>query len=81
MRLPLHSQSRLFDRLGTGEAAMSDQYKTLIAFFVGLSILMFAWSVFKTWELSPPVLSSGVTETAQSSGPSRSVAPTRVAAE
>jgi len=59
---------------------MSDQFKTLVAYIVGMSILMFAWSVFKTWEPPLPVRSSAITETAQQPRP-HTVAPTRVAAE
>ena len=58
---------------------MSDQLKTYTAYIVGLGILMFAWSVFQTWEgpLSDPGASL-----AQSAGVSpRTVAPSRVAAE
>ena len=60
---------------------MSDQFKTFVAYVVGLSILMFAWSVFKTWEPPLPNRSSAITEAAQEPGPSLTVAPTRVAAE
>jgi len=58
---------------------MSDQLKTYTAYIVGLSILMFAWSVFQTWEA--PTLDTGASM-AQSVGVSpRTVDPSRVAAE
>jgi len=61
------------------EPIMSDQLKTYTAYIVGLSILMFAWSVFQTWEVRTP--DPGVSLT-QSAGVSpRTVAPSRVAAE
>jgi len=59
---------------------MSDQLKTYMAYIVGLSILMFAWSVFKTWEPSFPGQGASVTQSAGGSE-ARTVAPTRVAAE
>jgi len=60
---------------------MSERFKTVVAYVVGLSILMFAWSVFKTWE--PPLLVRGSagTETAQGLRSAQSVAPSRVASE
>lgn len=58
---------------------MSDQFKTLVAYIVGVSVLMFAWSVFKTWE---PVLPGGATTaSAQQPRPPHTAAPTRVAAD
>jgi hypothetical protein len=36
---------------------MSDQLKTIGAYIVALSIVMFAWSVFRTWE--PPIQGGG----------------------
>jgi hypothetical protein len=60
---------------------MSDQFKTLAAYIIGLSILMFAWSVFKTWE--PPIQARGpvATETKQQAERPTLVLPTQVAAE
>jgi hypothetical protein len=58
---------------------MSDQLKTYLAYIVGLSILMFAWSVFKTWE--PSVAGQGVSMMQSTGTPAHTVAPTRVAAE
>ena len=61
---------------------MSDQLKTLGAYIVALSILMFAWSVFKTWE--PPIQARGSvvgTQTLQTSTPANTVLSTQVAAE
>jgi hypothetical protein len=60
---------------------MSDQLKTLGAYIVALSILMFAWSVFKTWE--PPIQARGPvgTQILQTSAPANTVLPTQVAAE
>jgi len=61
---------------------MSDQLKTLGAYIVALSILMFAWSVFKTWE--PPIQARGVAGTQAlqtTSAPANTVLPTQVAAE
>jgi len=57
---------------------MSDQLKTYMAYIVGLSILMFAWSVFKTWE--HPVANQGVS-VMQTTGAAHTVAPERVVAE
>jgi len=57
---------------------MSDQLKTYMAYIVGLTILMFAWSVFKTWE--PPMTGQGAV-VQESGGPAHTVAPTRVVAE
>ena len=62
-----------------GETAMSDQLKTYTAYIVGLSILMFAWSVFKTWE--PPMAHQGVSVVQSAGAPAHTVAPERVAAE
>jgi hypothetical protein len=60
---------------------MSDQFKTLVAYIVGVSVLMFAWSVLKTWQPPLPVREGAVTESAQRPGPPPTVAPTRVAAD
>ena len=57
---------------------MSDQFKTLGAYIVALSILMFAWSVFRTWE--PPIQGRGAVATqTQTSPPANTVPPTQVA--
>ena len=32
---------------------MSDQVKTIVAYILGVSVLLLAWSFFKTWE--PPL--------------------------
>ena len=58
---------------------MSDQLKTLGAYIVALGILMFAWSVFRTWE--PPIQGRGAvaTQTLQTSPPANTVPPTQVA--
>jgi len=60
---------------------MSDQFKTLAAYIIGLSILMFAWSVFKTWE--PPIQRRGTvaTETMPQAERPTTVVPTQVATE
>ncbi len=58
---------------------MSDQLKTYTAYIVGLSILMFAWSVFKAWEA--PMANQGVSVIQSTGSPARTVAPERVAAE
>ena len=58
---------------------MSDQLKTYTAYIVGLSILMFAWSVFKTWEA--PVGNQGVSVMQATGAAAHTVAPERVAAE
>jgi hypothetical protein len=60
---------------------MSEQFKTLVAYVVGVSILMFAWSVFRTWEPPLPLRGGVATETALRPGSSHGIAPTRVAAE
>jgi hypothetical protein len=39
------------------EAVMSDHVKTIIAYVLGVSVLLLAWSVFRTWE--PPLPISG----------------------
>ena len=36
-----------------GEAVMSDQAKTIVAYIVGVCVLLLAWSFVRTWE--PPV--------------------------
>ncbi len=58
---------------------MSDQLKTYTAYIVGLSILMFAWSVFQTWEASTPDHGASAAQSASVSP--RTVAPSRVVAE
>jgi hypothetical protein len=60
---------------------MSDQFKTVGAYIVALSILMFAWSVFKTWE--PPIQGrrAVATQTIETSAPVNTVLPTQVASE
>lgn len=60
---------------------MSDQFKTLVAYIVGVSILVLGWSVFKTLEQPLPVREGAVKESAQSPGPPPAVAPSRVAAD
>jgi len=62
-----------------GGTVMSDQLKTYTAYIVGLSILMFAWSVFKTWE--PSVANQGVSVMQTTGAAAHTVAPERVAAE
>jgi len=59
------------------EPVMSSQLKTYMAYIVGLSILMFAWSVFQTWEAPTPDRGAFA---AQGVSP-RTVAPSRVVAE
>ena len=61
------------------EPVMSDLLKTYTAYIVGLSILMFAWSVFQTWEVRTPDPGVSVTQSAGVSP--RTVAPSRVVAE
>jgi hypothetical protein len=39
------------------EAVMSEQVKTIVAYVVGVSVLLLAWSFFKTWEPPLPVVS------------------------
>ena len=56
---------------------MSNQLKTYMAYIVGLSILMFAWSVFQTWEVPAPAPGAFA---AQGVSP-RTVDPSRVVAE
>jgi hypothetical protein len=56
---------------------MSSQLKTYMAYIVGLGILMFAWSVFQTWEAPTPDRGAFA---AQGVSP-RTVAPSRVVAE
>jgi hypothetical protein len=34
---------------------MSDQAKTIVAYILGVSVLLLAWSFFKTWEPPLPV--------------------------
>ena len=34
---------------------MSDQAKTIVAYIVGVSVLLLAWTYFKTWEPALPV--------------------------
>jgi hypothetical protein len=41
------------------EAVMSDQVKTIVAYILGVSVLLLAWSFFKTWE--PPLPVGGAT--------------------
>lgn len=36
---------------------MSDQAKTIVAYIVGVSVLLLAWSLVRTWE--PPVPVTG----------------------
>jgi hypothetical protein len=36
---------------------MSDQVKTIVAYIFGVSVLLLAWTFFKTWE--PPLPVSG----------------------
>jgi len=38
---------------------MSDQVKTIVAYILGVSVLLLAWSFFKTWE--PPLHVGGGT--------------------
>ena len=56
---------------------MSDQFKTLGAYIVALSILMFAWSVFRTWE--PPIQGAVATQTLQTSPSANTVPASQVA--
>ena len=34
---------------------MSEQAKTIVAYIVGVSVLLLAWTYFKTWEPALPV--------------------------
>ena len=36
---------------------MSEQVKTIVAYVFGVSVLLLAWSFFKTWEPPLPVMS------------------------
>jgi len=36
---------------------MSEQVKTIVAYIFGVSVLLLAWSFFKTWEPTLPVMS------------------------
>ena len=47
------TSKRAYRWRGTG--VMSDQAKTIVAYIVGVSILLLAWTYFKTWEPSLPV--------------------------
>ena len=38
-----------------GKGIMSDQAKTIVAYIVGVSVLLLAWTYFKTWEPALPV--------------------------
>jgi len=38
-----------------GTGIMSDQAKTIVAYIVGVSVLLLAWTYFKTWEPGLPV--------------------------
>jgi hypothetical protein len=38
---------------------MSDQVKTIVAYILGVSVLLLAWSFFKTWEPPLPVVGGG----------------------
>jgi hypothetical protein len=38
-----------------GTGVMSDQTKTIVAYIVGVSVLLLAWTYFKTWEPALPV--------------------------
>ena len=38
-----------------GKGVMSDQVKTIVAYIVGVSVLLLAWTYFKTWEPALPV--------------------------
>jgi len=60
---------------------MSDQFKTVGAYIVALSILMFAWSVFKTWE--PPIQGrrAAATRIIETSAPVNTILPAQVASE
>jgi hypothetical protein len=60
---------------------MSDRFKTLVAYIVSVSILMFAWSVFKAWEPPLPVREGAATVSGKQPTPAQSAAPTRVAAD
>jgi hypothetical protein len=40
---------------------MSEQFKNYVAYIIGISIHLFAWSVFRTWE--PPVRGPGMSVT------------------
>lgn len=42
---------------------MSDQVKTIVAYILGVSVLLLAWSFFKTWEPPLPVGSGTVIAT------------------
>jgi hypothetical protein len=44
---------------------MSDQTKNFIAYIVSLSLLIFGFSLFKTWAPPVPVVRGVVTETPQ----------------
>jgi hypothetical protein len=46
---------RRFEPIAGGEAVMSDQVKTIVAYILGVSVLLLAWSFFKTWEPPLPV--------------------------
>jgi hypothetical protein len=38
-----------------GEAVMSDQTKTVVAYIVGVCVLVLAWTFVRTWEPPLPV--------------------------
>jgi hypothetical protein len=54
---------RRFEPIAGGEAVMSDQVKTIVAYILGVSVLLLAWSFFKTWEPPLPVGSGTVIAT------------------
>jgi hypothetical protein len=54
---------RRFEPIAGGEAVMSDQVKTIVAYILGVSVLLLAWSFFKTWEPPLPVVGGTVIAT------------------
>jgi hypothetical protein len=47
---------------------MSDQVKTIVAYIFGVSVLLFVWTFFRTWEPPLPVGSATVVVTPHRSG-------------
>jgi hypothetical protein len=47
---------------------MSDQVKTFVAYIVGVSLLMLAWSVLKAWAPTVPMMRGAATETSHRAG-------------
>jgi len=51
-----------------GKAVMSDQAKTIVAYIVGVCVLLLAWSFVRTWEPPVPVAGSAAIATPHRAG-------------